>query len=490
MGQAIPGLHRPRRGPRAWLALGLSLAVHGIVGALLVGQSLWRAWPPSPPVDIEITGMRLEDLQDLPLGLPAGGERRSDAVVAPPPDAPAPAKLEVPHRDRVQPKPKPKAKAKAQGLPDARGGAGEPQPPSVRSYGPKGSRVTALLRIDRLRGTLYAPLVDGLLVNLPDRHDLLDGTGVDLYRDIDAILIATPDPRDARVTFLAVRHHLTDAEMRAALQRGARATGRELLWRTERGRPFAERRSVGAAAISPAGRDVRLILLAAPHLVVVTPPAYRGVILRSRPPRRAGGAADSSDGGVSHGNAGSGGTGDGTGNDNGADTENDDSWADLLGRIDAEDSVLPGDAVAMLSVVDLFSARGVQSAVGVGAGTRGSVDGEARAGEDRARGATVFGLPVPRVLTATLGVAPQPFAIIDAELEVEADAIRWESEWPGLRHKLLTNPLVVLTGFSGLVARATLERTAAVVRLRIDATDLETTRLLQLAASQLSTFRP
>ena len=386
------------------------------------------------------------------------------------------------------PKPVPKPKARPQGPPDARGGAGEPRPPSVRSYGPKGSRVTALLRIDRLRGTLYAPLVDGLLVNLPDRHDLLDGTGVDLYRDIDAILIATPDPRDARVTFLAVRHHLTDAEMRTALQRGARATGRELLWRTERGRPFAERRSVGAAASSSAGRDVRLILLAAPHLAVVTPPAYRGVILRSRPPRRAGGAAENFDGGAPDGKAGSGGTGGGDGN--GADPENNDSWAGLLGRIDAEDSVMPNDAVAMLSVVDLFSARGAQSAVGVGAGRRGSVDGEARGGEDRASGATVFGLPVPRVLTATLGVAPQPFATIDAELEVEADAIRWEREWPGLRQKLLTNPLVVLTGFSGLVARATLERTAAVVRLRIDATELETTRLLQLAASQLSALRP
>ena len=290
------------------------------------------------------------------------------------------------------------------------------------------------------------------------------------------------------ITLRGLRYPLTDAEMRTALQRGARATGRELLWRTERGRPFAERRSVGAAASSSAGRDVRLILLAAPHLVVVTPPAYRGVILRSRPPRRAGGAAENFDGGAPDGKAGSGGTGGGDGN--GADPENNDSWAGLLGRIDAEDSVMPNDAVAMLSVVDLFSARGAQSAVGVGAGRRGSVDGEARGGEDRASGATVFGLPVPRVLTATLGVAPQPFATIDAELEVEADAIRWEREWPGLRQKLLTNPLVVLTGFSGLVARATLERTAAVVRLRIDATELETTRLLQLAASQLSALRP
>ena len=34
--------------------------------------------------------------------------------------------------------------------------------------------------------------VDRLLVQLPDRHRLIDGTGLDLYRDFDSLLIATP----------------------------------------------------------------------------------------------------------------------------------------------------------------------------------------------------------------------------------------------------------------------------------------------------------
>jgi hypothetical protein len=97
-----------------------------------------------------------------------------------------------------------------------------------------------------------------------------------------------------------------------------------------------------------------------------------------------------------------------------------------------------------------------------------------------------MGLPVPQVLTATLGIAPQPFADIDAQFASEADAARWEQEWPQLRHKLLTNPLVVLSGFSALIGRTSLAREASTIRLHIDATELETLRILEIAAAQLT----
>ena len=44
----------------------------------------------------------------------------------------------------------------------------------------------------------YAAALDGLLMHLPDRRDLLDGTDIDLYRDVDALLIATPNPLDKK----------------------------------------------------------------------------------------------------------------------------------------------------------------------------------------------------------------------------------------------------------------------------------------------------
>ena len=95
--------------------------------------------------------------------------------------------------------------------------SGRRRPGDLRNYGPEGSRLTALLRLDRLRassvGSSYLAAIDQLLVLLPDRRRLLDGTGLDLYRDFDALLIATPEPHNDKVTFLAARHRLKDATL-------------------------------------------------------------------------------------------------------------------------------------------------------------------------------------------------------------------------------------------------------------------------------------
>jgi hypothetical protein len=81
------------------------------------------------------------------------------------------------------------------------------------------------LRLDRLRGTDYAAPVDELLIRLPDRRDFVSGTGLDLFMDFDALLVATPNPLDPSVTFVAVRHHLDDAKVRAALEPGRQGIG-------------------------------------------------------------------------------------------------------------------------------------------------------------------------------------------------------------------------------------------------------------------------
>ena len=444
-----------RKSRRAGLALALSLGAHGLALAIIVGTSLIGAWP-TLPVEIEVTSMKMEEPRDLPLGSAAGGERRSGT--APPaaePPVMAPAKDAGPKESKPRPKSRPRPPAPERAEPPPDDGAAPPKPQSVRSYAPEGSRVTALLRVDRLRDTPYAALVDAMLLRLPDRRDLLEGTDLDLYRDIDALLVATPNPVDPTVTFLVVRHRLTDGAVRAALDKGARATGRKLTWRTERGRPFAERRP-SSTDQNYLRRDGRLILLAAPHLAVVAPPAYRSLILQGRPATNGAGGAGGSSG----------------------QTDEHASWAALIRRIDAEDSIMPADAVAMLSAEGLFATRpaGLRAAPG----TRGT-DDDSGAPFPATR---IYGLPMPSILTATLGVAPQPFADIDGTFTDEADARAWETEWPALRRKMLSNPLVVLTGFSGLLGRVTVARAGASIHLRVDATELELVRILQLLATQ------
>jgi hypothetical protein len=306
--------------------------------------------------------------------------------------------------------------------------------------------VVALVRIDRLRGTPYASAVDNLLRLLPDRRDLLEGTDLDLYRDVDALLVATPNPLDAFVTLLVVRHRLSDGELRAALEKGARATHRKLLWRTERGRPFAERRSMESAAApgSAAHRhDERLILLAAPRLAVVTPPSYRKLILESpRGPARGSASAAPSSAGES-------------------------GWASLIDRIDAEDSILPADAVAMLSASGLFPSS------------------------PGGKGITVMGveLAAPAGLTAVIGLEPQPFANLDLSFDTAEAAHRWADAWPRLRQQLLGNPLVVLTGFAHIISGMTVSETSSAVRVHVEATLDETLRILTFLTAEIPLLR-
>src|SRR3954463_2289058 len=291
------------------LALGLSVLVH--LALIAMGLGLGTR-PFTGPVDIELTGIKVDDLKDLPLGGPAPGQgpghapRRAHHRAPPSAEGTLAAKDEA--REQV---------GQASPLEDQ----GGPAPTSdLSAYGPKGSRLTVLLRLDRLRGTEFVGPVDALLARLPDRRDLMEGTDLDLFESFDALLIATPHPLDPSVTFLAARHHLDDGGLRAALSRGAKATDRVIAWRTEGGRPVGERRPRrGLPPGTPLSRDDRIIVLAAPGLAIVTPPSYRALLMA---PHVAGLAVDA------------GPTPD-AGADAGAPGAID--WASMLGRIGAEE---------------------------------------------------------------------------------------------------------------------------------------------------------
>ncbi len=76
----------------------------------------------------------------------------------------------------------------------------------LRKVGPPGANITVILRLAALRTSPHRAGTEQLLSLLPDYHTLLDGTGLSLFDDLSALLIATPDPRDVAATFLAARH--------------------------------------------------------------------------------------------------------------------------------------------------------------------------------------------------------------------------------------------------------------------------------------------
>jgi hypothetical protein len=420
---------------RRWsLALGLSVLVHLALVGMGLGLGARRL---SGPVDIEITGLKLDELKDLPLGGPAGGRGAGH----------------VPRRAHRR-APAPPSEGTLAAEADARERAGRrspmedddaPAPSSdLSTYGPKGSRLTVLLRLDRLRGTDYVAPVDALLARLPDRRDLLEGTDLDLFQSFDALLIATPHPLDPSVTFLAARHHLDDAQLRAALGRGAKATDRVIAWRSEGGRPVGERRPRrGLPPGAPATRDDRIIVLAAPGLAVVTPPAYRSLLMAPRapaPPQADAGAAP--DGGSA---------------DGGAPGAVD--WTTMLWRIDAEEGLMPPDGALMVSAVDIFKTAG-------GAGLP----------------PVFYGMEVPAALSAVVGFDDDgTFLDLEGHFPTDGPAHHWEDEWPTIRQKLAGNTFVLLGGFSQLVTRAALTREGSTIRLHITGTPDETQRVLALA---------
>ncbi|HXU04584.1 MAG TPA: hypothetical protein VN903_26660 [Polyangia bacterium] len=415
------------------LGLVVSVLAHlGVVAiCLFLGASSF-----SGPVDVEIAGVNLEEIKDLPLGGPQAGEARSGASArmrSRAPQAPAEGTMaERPGKDE-----------KTSGTKPGDDEAGPAPTSDLGAYAPQGSRLTVLMRLDRLRGTDYAPPVGDLLMRLPDGQDFVRGTGLDLFGDLDALLVATPNPLDASVTFVAVRHRLDDAKVRAALTAGAKASDYTLTWRTQGGRPIGERHPLEARR---RWRDDRLIVLAAPGLTVVTPRAYRALLLApAASPGESGptgGEGDGPDGGATAPPALKGG------------------WATLLTRIDAEEGLMPADGAVMVNAVDIFKSRAPSP------------------GEPP----ELYGMPIPAAINGVIGIADAPYLDVTAEFKTEAPAQQWETQWPTVQRKLRTHPLLVLSGFSTLVTRAKLEREGRIVRFHLAVSHDETLRLLTMAS--------
>ena len=454
------------------LAFALSLAVHAIFVVTAVAIAAWRGLTLVPPIQIATIAI---DVKELPLG----GGRVPRAKVedeGPPRAARRPKSVHVrASHEGVAVTPAPDG-----GAVDASANAGKVahdagdeadggrrRPGDLRNYGPEGSRLTALLRLDRLRassvGASYLAAIDQLLVLLPDRRRLLDGTGLDLYRDFDALLIATPEPHNDKVTFLAARHHLRDAILRAALDRGAAATGHTIEWRTQDGRPVGVRRPHAPAPGETASLDSddRILVLPQPSLAVMAPPAYAEQLM-GRPARK---AAHAGDAGIIDG-----GTADASPAPAGKSRARI-TWRELVSRIDAEDSALPEDAVFMITAANLIVLPGPSPVV---PGTRGAVDDVPEMGP--------YG-PTPQVVTLVAGIDPEPYLELVGTFANEAEARACEGSFPSWRRRLMLNPVLVLAGFAPLLDRVELSREEQTLFLRASTTAEELQRLLAVATN-------
>lgn len=457
---------------RILLAVTLSVAVHVAGVAIAVGFGLWQvaSLAPAmklPPISVEV--------KDLPLGAPAAKEPEPEPeAAAPRARRPPRAKVatttqgvSVPVADAGAPPDRRDAAPPRRGAYDGGGGVdgGRRRPGDLREHGPAGSRLIALLRLDRVRASpgseATIAAIDQLLLLLPDRRRLIEGSGLDLYRDFDTLLVATPNPADDAVTFLAVRHRLREAALTAGLDRGGKAQGKPITWQTIAGRPVGLRRRPAATGAF-LDRDDRIIALPDPSLAVMATSAYASQLLDVDLAARPGGSAD-------------GGT---PGPQGGAGPRKPPSrgrWQTLAARIEAEEAAIPDDAAFLMMATGLFGPPPPPSGMVVPP-TRGVSDDQ----PPQSFGGD--GSPPPSVATLVVGLEA-PYVEASAEFATEAQAKRWERELPLWRRKLLTNPLVFVGGFATLIGRVESSREGRTMYLRVETSVEELQRLLNLVAT-------
>lgn len=164
-------------------AMGLSFGLHGLAIAVMVlaGRFTW----PAPPIPIEVVSR----------------PSRPPAPPAPPAEPETPPPPARPKRAATAPgagSDKPRRAAAPKTL--------SPPPTSdLKPFAPDGANLVVLLRSDKLRRSPHRADIEALLSALPDYDTLLGGTGLSPIDDLQALLIATADPRDMTATFLAAR---------------------------------------------------------------------------------------------------------------------------------------------------------------------------------------------------------------------------------------------------------------------------------------------
>ena len=138
--------------------------------------------------------------------------------------------------------------------------------PAMEGFGPGNAVFSALVRLDRIRGSRFETPARELLEAVPDYRILLQGTEVDPLADIDSMFMASAEPMYIEQTFLAVRHRLGADELRRRLDQRFEA---KIAWASSGGHPTRE-------LVPPGSRydDPRQIMVPGDELALVVRPEW------------------------------------------------------------------------------------------------------------------------------------------------------------------------------------------------------------------------
>ncbi|HWB79548.1 MAG TPA: hypothetical protein VG755_31515 [Nannocystaceae bacterium] len=213
--------------PRKSLALATSLALH-------LGPFAYALFSFAPDLDWEVE-FELDEVQLIdPDQLLGGGE----------PEPPKPPEPQLPPPTPPNPTPAP---GPAEEPPKPEPPKPEPEPPKdthdlggskhtkADQLGPTNSNFYALLVPKKIRKLSYADTALDVMAPLPDFEFLVEGGGFDALRDFDHIVIASPEIRDPRQTFLAVDYRMSRAEVQRSIERAAASRDESIEWIEENG---------------------------------------------------------------------------------------------------------------------------------------------------------------------------------------------------------------------------------------------------------------
>jgi hypothetical protein len=271
---------------RLWRWVAVSALLHLPVSPLapwLGLLALFGTSPPPPPRDLnEITAIPV-DLVTEPTG-----EQAPQAEEPSPPEAP-PKELSMPeipkleslllHADRgfkfpdagAQPDAGEEAEPADAGAGDAGDGGVRPRLPNpialagvAGAIADKNAPVSIAVYNENIRQQRLGAKVGEILARVYQWRDFFGPTGLDPVRDIDRMLIAGPEFNDSSRVVAVLRYHVSDAKMKAALDR---------IVKSQPGGKWLEGKVPVASAT--ADRAGRLFVMPAPHLMVVAPPSAK-----------------------------------------------------------------------------------------------------------------------------------------------------------------------------------------------------------------------
>ncbi len=164
--------------------LAASLAVHGaVVGAFAISARV--SWP-APPIPVEMV-------------LPHRTVKATGPAEVPQPKAPTPvAKARPPRKSGAGANPLPPS------LPSLPATV-PPQTTDLRPFAPDDAHLVVLLCANKLRRSPHRAGIEALVGAVPDYRMLIDGTGLTVMDDFEALLFATSNLRDPTATFFAAR---------------------------------------------------------------------------------------------------------------------------------------------------------------------------------------------------------------------------------------------------------------------------------------------